>query len=93
MNSQAQLSAAQQLASGAGSGMPNLTSSGAGGADDDDDEKKDGLGISFGEVDSAISGLGKMSLQNVDNASRKLGDDSERGSSLSVSQVTSPQTA
>ena len=38
MNSQAQLSAAQQLASGAGSGMPNLTSSGAGGADDDDDD-------------------------------------------------------
>lgn len=59
----------------------------------DDDEKKDGLGISFGEVDSAISGLGKMSLQNVDSASNKLGDDGEKGTSLSISQVTSPQTA
>ena len=38
MNSQAQLSAAQQLASGAGGGMSNITSSGAGGADDDDDD-------------------------------------------------------
>ena len=38
MNSQAQLSAAQQLASGAGGGMPNITSSGAAGADDDDDD-------------------------------------------------------
>ena len=38
MNSQAQLSAAQQLASGAGSGLPNLQGSGAGGADDDDDD-------------------------------------------------------
>ena len=61
--------------------------------DDDDDEKKDGLGISFGEVDSAISGLGKLSLQNIDNASKKMGADGEKGSSLSISQVTSPQTA
>ncbi|KAI0748182.1 nascent polypeptide-associated complex, alpha subunit [Daedaleopsis nitida] len=37
MNSQAQLSAAQQLASGAGGGMPNLQSSGTGPEDDDDD--------------------------------------------------------
>ncbi|KAI0721025.1 nascent polypeptide-associated complex subunit alpha [Cerioporus squamosus] len=36
MNSQAQLSAAQHLASGAGAGLPNLQSSG-GGDDDDDD--------------------------------------------------------
>ncbi|RPD66209.1 nascent polypeptide-associated complex, alpha subunit [Lentinus tigrinus ALCF2SS1-7] len=38
MNSQAQLSAAQHLASGAGAGMPNLQSSGVGGGDDDDDD-------------------------------------------------------
>ncbi|EED79536.1 predicted protein [Postia placenta Mad-698-R] len=37
MNSQAQLSAAQQLASGAGAGVPNLESSVAGGDHDDDD--------------------------------------------------------
>ena len=38
MNSQAQLSAAQQLASGAGAGVPNLQNSGVGGGDDDDDD-------------------------------------------------------
>ena len=38
MNSQAQLSAAQHLASGAGAGMPNLQSAGVGGGDDDDDD-------------------------------------------------------
>ena len=38
MNSQAQLSAAQHLASGAGAGLPNLQSSGVGGGDDDDDD-------------------------------------------------------
>ncbi|KAI0374966.1 nascent polypeptide-associated complex, alpha subunit [Pilatotrama ljubarskyi] len=38
MNSQAQLSAAQQLASGAGAGVPNLESSGAGGDGGDDDD-------------------------------------------------------
>ena len=37
MNSQAQLSAAQQLASGAGGGVPNLQSSGIGAEDDDED--------------------------------------------------------
>ncbi len=62
-------------------------------ADGDDDEKKDGLGISFGEVDSAISGLGKTSLQPNDNANKKTGLDNEKGASLSVSQVPSPQSA
>ncbi|EJF65923.1 nascent polypeptide-associated complex, alpha subunit [Dichomitus squalens] len=38
MNSQAQLSAAQQLASGAGAGVPNIQNSGVGGGDDDDDD-------------------------------------------------------
>ncbi|KAI0709310.1 nascent polypeptide-associated complex, alpha subunit [Earliella scabrosa] len=38
MNSQAQLSAAQHLASGAGGGMPNIQSSSAGGPEDDDDD-------------------------------------------------------
>ena len=38
MNSQAQLSAAQHLASGAGAGVPNIQSSGVGGGDDDDDD-------------------------------------------------------
>ena len=38
MNSQAQLSAAQHLASGAGAGVPNIQSSGIGGGDEDDDD-------------------------------------------------------
>ena len=38
MNAQAQLSAAQQLASGAGAGMPNLESSGVGNTGNDDDD-------------------------------------------------------
>ena len=38
MNSQAQLSAAQQLASGGGMGMPHLEGSGRGGDNDDDDD-------------------------------------------------------
>lgn len=38
MNSQAQLSTAQQLASGGGGGAVNLEDSGAGGDDDDDDD-------------------------------------------------------
>lgn len=38
MNSQAQLSAAQHLASGAGTGAPNFQSSNVGGGDDDDDD-------------------------------------------------------
>ncbi len=38
MNSQAQLSAAQHLASGAGQGLSNLQNSGIGGGDDDDDD-------------------------------------------------------
>jgi len=37
MNSSAQLSAAQQLASGGGAGIPSLENSGVGGDDDDDD--------------------------------------------------------
>jgi nascent polypeptide-associated complex subunit alpha len=38
MNSQAQMSAAQQLQAGAGGGMPNLANSGANGEEDDDDD-------------------------------------------------------
>lgn len=60
---------------------------------DADDEKKDGLGISFGEVDSAVSGLGKLSLQQVDSATKKTLFDNEKGGSLSISQISSPQSA
>ncbi|RYP44036.1 hypothetical protein DL768_009467 [Monosporascus sp. mg162] len=46
------------------------------------DEKKEGLGISFGEVDSAVSGLGKLSLLKGDNASK-----------TAVGNASSPQAA
>jgi hypothetical protein len=38
MNSQAQMSAAQQMPTGAGGGIANLENSGAGGDDEDDDD-------------------------------------------------------
>lgn len=41
MNSQAQLSAAQQLAASGGAGAGNLEESGVGGDDDDDDDIPD----------------------------------------------------
>ncbi|KAI0134598.1 SAM domain-containing protein [Xylariales sp. AK1849] len=59
---------------------------------DGDEEKKDGLGISFGEVDSAISGLEKLGLQGVESASaRKPTFDSEKSGSLQF--LSSPQSA
>ncbi|KAK7754292.1 hypothetical protein SLS62_003872 [Diatrype stigma] len=57
---------------------------------DGDDEKKEGLGISFGEVDSAVSGLGKLSLQQADGTTKKTAFDSEKGGNLSISHITSP---
>jgi hypothetical protein len=60
--------------------------------DDNDDEKKNGLGISFGEVDSAISGLDKLGLQRVESANvRKTTFDTEKTGSLPF--LTSPQSA
>ncbi|KAI8956956.1 hypothetical protein F5Y11DRAFT_120692 [Daldinia sp. FL1419] len=46
------------------------------GSKDVDDEKKNGLGISFGEVDSAVSGLEKLGLSKVE--SKKSALDSEK---------------
>ncbi|KAI0934086.1 hypothetical protein AcW1_005723 [Taiwanofungus camphoratus] len=52
MNSQAQLSAAQQLASGASAGgVPNLESSGAGGDHDDEDDIPELEAVEDGPVD------------------------------------------
>ncbi|OTB09286.1 hypothetical protein M426DRAFT_47438, partial [Hypoxylon sp. CI-4A] len=44
---------------------------GAKGDGEDDEEKKNGLGISFGEVDSAVSGLEKLGLSKVESATTK----------------------
>ncbi|KAK6089034.1 SAM domain-containing protein [Seiridium cupressi] len=56
-----------------------------------EEEKKNGLGISFGEVDSAISGLEKLGLQKVESSSaRKPTFDTEKSSSISF---LSPQSA
>lgn len=61
-------------------------------AKDDDDEKKNGLGISFGEVDSAISGLEKLGLSKVESATaKKSAFDGEKTDNLTV--LTSPQSA
>lgn len=57
----------------------------------DDDEKKNGLGISFGEVDSAISGLEKLGLTKVESATTKKTFDNEKAGSISF--LTSPQSA
>jgi hypothetical protein len=55
-----------------------------------DDEKKDGLGISFGEVDSAVSGIEKMGLTKVESSSAKKATfDGEKGDK----DMTSPQSA
>ncbi|CAJ2503037.1 Uu.00g104310.m01.CDS01 [Anthostomella pinea] len=56
----------------------------------DDDEKKNGLGISFGEVDSAVSGLEKMGLQ-VESATVNKTFDTENSNGLKF--VASPQSA
>ena len=61
-------------------------------AKEGDDEKKNGLGISFGEVDSAISGLEKLGLSKVESATAKKSTfDNEKTESLTV--LTSPQSA
>jgi hypothetical protein len=56
-----------------------------------DDEKKEGLGISFGEVDSAISGLEKLGSQQAESATVKTTFDSEKGDNHKF--LTSPQSA
>ncbi|KAI1390046.1 uncharacterized protein F4822DRAFT_222370 [Hypoxylon trugodes] len=64
---------------------------GAKGADEDD-EKKNGLGISFGEVDSAVSGLEKLGLSKVESSSTKKSTfDNEKSDGIAM--LTSPQSA
>ncbi|KAI0601490.1 hypothetical protein F4775DRAFT_605638 [Biscogniauxia sp. FL1348] len=55
-------------------------------------EGKNGLGISFAEVDSAISGLEKLGLPKVESA-KKSTFESEKSNSLGANFVTSPQSA
>ncbi|KAL7623317.1 hypothetical protein AAE478_006998 [Parahypoxylon ruwenzoriense] len=58
-----------------------------------DEEKKNGLGISFGEVDSAVSGLEKLGLQQaVESATTKKSTlDTEKSGGLTF--LASPQSA
>ncbi|OTB15139.1 hypothetical protein K445DRAFT_12418 [Daldinia sp. EC12] len=60
------------------------------GAKNGDDEKKNGLGISFGEVDSAVSGLEKLGLSKVE--SKKSGLENEKGDGVGI-LTSSPQSA
>ncbi|KAK7943031.1 SAM domain-containing protein [Apiospora aurea] len=57
-----------------------------------DDEKQNGLGISFGEVDSAVSGLEKLGLQRMESASARKPAFEEKGGNVSL-PVSSPQSA
>ncbi|KAK8069497.1 Protein BOI2 [Apiospora phragmitis] len=57
-----------------------------------DDEKQNGLGISFGEVDSAVSGLEKLGLQRMESASARKAAFEEKGGNMSL-PVSSPQSA
>ncbi|KAI1372924.1 hypothetical protein F4677DRAFT_239160 [Hypoxylon crocopeplum] len=58
----------------------------------DDEDKKNGLGISFGEVDSAVSGLEKLGLSKVESASTKKSTfDTEKSDGLTF--LASPQSA
>ncbi|ORY62997.1 uncharacterized protein BCR38DRAFT_344955 [Pseudomassariella vexata] len=61
--------------------------------DEADEEKKNGLGISFGEVDSAISGLEKLGLQKVESSSARNPTfvDSEKNGGFAY--LGSPQSA
>ncbi|KAK8120579.1 hypothetical protein PG999_004699 [Apiospora kogelbergensis] len=59
-----------------------------------DDEKQNGLGISFGEVDSAVSGLEKLGLQRVESSSARKAAFEEKGGNLSfLSSQAPPQSA
>lgn len=58
---------------------------------EDDDEKQNGLGISFGEVDSAVSGLEKLGLSRVESSSARKPAFDEKGGSLPY--LSSPQSA
>ncbi|KAK6851159.1 SAM domain-containing protein [Apiospora arundinis] len=59
-----------------------------------DDEKQNGLGISFGEVDSAVSGLEKLGLQRVESSSARKAAFEEKGGNLSfLSSQGAPQSA
>ncbi|KAI2624872.1 hypothetical protein GGR54DRAFT_539385 [Hypoxylon sp. NC1633] len=56
------------------------------------EEKKNGLGISFGEVDSAVSGLEKLGLTKVESASAKKSTfDNEKSDGINF--LASPQSA
>lgn len=57
------------------------------------DEKKNGLGISFGEVDSAVSGLEKMGLQSLESSSARPSTFDAEKSGGSLSFLSSPQSA
>ncbi|KAI0164306.1 hypothetical protein GGR52DRAFT_559175 [Hypoxylon sp. FL1284] len=62
------------------------------GAKGDNEDKKNGLGISFGGVDSAISGLEKLGLTRVESATtKKSAADNEKGDPLTF--LSSPQSA
>ncbi|KAI0137920.1 hypothetical protein F4776DRAFT_92682 [Hypoxylon sp. NC0597] len=62
------------------------------GPKDSDDEKKNGLGISFGEVDSAVSGLEKLGLSKVESATTKKSSTFDEKTD-GVASITSPQSA
>lgn len=55
-----------------------------------DDDEKEGLGISFGEVDSAIAGLEKLGLQKVESSSARKPTFGESEKSGSFSFLSSP---
>lgn len=58
--------------------------------DNKDNEKKEGLGISFGEVDSAIAGLEKLGLPKVESSSARKPTFGDAEKSGSLSFLTSP---
>ncbi|KAI1098918.1 hypothetical protein F4804DRAFT_102538 [Jackrogersella minutella] len=58
-----------------------------------EDEKKNGLGISFGEVDSAISGLEKLGLSKVESTATKQSSTFENEKTDGLPFLASPQSA
>lgn len=65
----------------------------AGVKEGESDEKKNGLGISFGEVDSAVSGLEQMGLQSLESSSARPATFDAEKSGGSLSFLSSPQSA
>ncbi|KAI1142529.1 hypothetical protein F5Y05DRAFT_402322 [Hypoxylon sp. FL0543] len=58
----------------------------------DSNDEKNGLGISFGEVDSAVSGLEKLGLSKVESTTTKKSSTLDEKTDA-VAFVTSPQSA